>query len=247
MGHLPKYLQWLICTFGFPLVFFYHLIMWNPFLNVAATDARGWEKVGNELLSPLQYICVGKQAEPTGDPQTPYRLAQRFDYNHRFFQNSLASGLTLPLALTIGSLCKGVAYLSEDVRVRHEQIRASIVATKTHSLIPTYREIGMDMRPFSEAESIDPPEHSRRPGEEEIMSEGKAALKEIGRILEKHGIPYWADCGTCLGAYRYGGVIPWDFDIDIGVLGSDHENIWHALQELDKTKYQVQDWSSRYK
>jgi phosphorylcholine metabolism protein LicD len=56
------------------------------------------------------------------------------------------------------------------------------------------------------------------------------------------------DCGTCLGAYRYGGGIPWDHDIDIAVLQPDFENVKNALNKgLDPKKYQVQDWSSRDK
>lgn len=62
--------------------------------------------------------------------------------------------------------------------------------------------------------------------------------------MEKHEIPYWLDCGTCLGAYRYGGIIPWDWDIDIGILLPDHENVKRLLSQLDRKLCKVQDWSS---
>ena len=41
------------------------------------------------------------------------------------------------------------------------------------------------------------------------------------KLLESEGVRYWLEGGSLLGAARMGDIIPWDYDIDIGIYESD--------------------------
>lgn len=51
----------------------------------------------------------------------------------------------------------------------------------------------------------------------EIQEKILGVFKEISDLLETNGIPYFAIGGTCLGAVRHRGFIPWDDDLDIAI------------------------------
>lgn len=48
-------------------------------------------------------------------------------------------------------------------------------------------------------------------------------LDAVSNFFETHNITWFLDSGTVLGAMRHGGFIPWDDDIDIGMLRGDFE------------------------
>lgn len=59
-------------------------------------------------------------------------------------------------------------------------------------------------------------------------------LSAIDELCSKYGIKYFAEWGTFLGAVRHGGFIPWDDDMDIGMLRDDYEKFLEHSDELPK-------------
>lgn len=57
-------------------------------------------------------------------------------------------------------------------------------------------------------------------------------LKEIDKVCLRHGISWFAEWGTLLGAVRHKGFIPWDDDIDIVMMRGDYEHFLQVSHEL---------------
>ena len=69
-------------------------------------------------------------------------------------------------------------------------------------------------------------------------------LKEVKRVCQKNGIQYFLDSGTLLGAVRHKGFIPWDDDLDVGMLHSDYERfISIAPRELNNDFF-LETWDT---
>ena len=65
----------------------------------------------------------------------------------------------------------------------------------------------------------------------DIQLANLALLKEMDYVCKQAGLKYWLDGGTQLGAVRHKGFIPWDDDIDTGMLRDDYEQIIEAFSK----------------
>lgn len=68
--------------------------------------------------------------------------------------------------------------------------------------------------------------------------------QELKRICEKYNIKFFLLCGSMLGAVRHKGFIPWDDDMDFGMLWDDYKKFIDVCYlELDK-KFTLQNWDN---
>lgn len=238
----------LILLIGLPLVHAYMLFCSNIFLNTEAADAHGLERFGNILLVPAQYLFVGRTASPTDHPEIPYQLNNTYNYQGHWILKTIGSTALLPSSLFWGSLVKGLSYLSEETRQRHAKIQQALSSQIVVSNRDDYRSLGLNINEdLSQAEKTISQTHPRKAEDQLKLADDKKALKAVAVLLEEAQIPYWVDCGTCLGVYRHEGVIPWDNDIDIAILEPDSDNVRRVLNKLNPDEFAVLDWSSRDK
>lgn len=68
-----------------------------------------------------------------------------------------------------------------------------------------------------------------------------AHLKELliftRDLLTRHNILHWLDWGALLGAVRNGELVPWDGDVDFGVMREDRESIVELEAEIERAGF----------
>lgn len=59
-------------------------------------------------------------------------------------------------------------------------------------------------------------------------------LTKTTTILKTNQVEYWLDKGTLLGVHRDDGLIPWEYDVDLGVMNATCEQISGLKSEFEK-------------
>ena len=62
-------------------------------------------------------------------------------------------------------------------------------------------------------------------------------LKELKRVCDKNSITYYLACGTCLGAARHKGFIPWDHDADVFMYMSEITKLESAKDQFNSNYF----------
>ena len=53
----------------------------------------------------------------------------------------------------------------------------------------------------------------------------------LDKMCKRHGLTYWIEYGTLLGAVRHGGFIPWDDDTDVAMPRADFEKAYDLMHD----------------
>ena len=70
-------------------------------------------------------------------------------------------------------------------------------------------------------------------------------LAEIDRICKKYNIRYFAEWGTLIGAVRHSGFVPWDDDLDIGMLREDYERFKEVAKDELPGEFAIHDYATK--
>lgn len=70
---------------------------------------------------------------------------------------------------------------------------------------------------------------------DKVINELYILISKVHDILKEHNIPYFIVFGTLLGSVRSGEFIPWDNDVDIGIMIDDIDK----FHQIDFAKYNL--------
>ena len=75
-----------------------------------------------------------------------------------------------------------------------------------------------------------------------VQLEQLEIAKEIKRVCKENGINYFLDSGTLIGAVRHKGFIPWDDDLDIGMMRDQYERFCEIAPKALNKQFYWQNW-----
>ena len=66
----------------------------------------------------------------------------------------------------------------------------------------------------------------------QLQSVQLSLLDELSRVCKKHDIRFYLAAGSCIGAVRHNGFIPWDDDIDVFMYADDVDELFRHKDEF---------------
>lgn len=142
-------------------------------------------------------------------------LGTDFTYGDAIVKASDAKG-------TIISDCQALL----DARMGHEDdvvLTSKVVASTLNGILDSSLESGViaddDLKDVFSSLRVS------KNGLEGVHDVLKVMMKAFDDICKSNGISYVISCGTLLGAYRHGGFVPWDDDVDYYMMRDDYERL----------------------
>ena len=74
---------------------------------------------------------------------------------------------------------------------------------------------------------------------EKVQKIELSIFKDFKDVCEKNSLTYFGIAGTGIGALRHGGFIPWDDDIDVGLLRKDYDKMIEIFKRDYSDKYTI--------
>lgn len=71
-------------------------------------------------------------------------------------------------------------------------------------------------------------------------------FKEFTRICSLYDLKYYAIGGTCIGAIRHNGFIPWDDDLDVAMPRKDYDKLKKVISKVISPPYEFRDEKGFY-
>jgi len=89
--------------------------------------------------------------------------------------------------------------------------------------------------------SVPPPRLLSDEDQQNLRQAQLDLLAELDRVCAELGLEYFAFYGTLLGAIRGSGFIPWDDDLDVGMLRPDYDALAAAAERVFADRFFFQD------
>lgn len=210
-------------------------------LNSAYQNALGCQRKSTyipedmkvDFASDLKIKSIGKDMKEIKDFRTyvPYEFTgiAKFEQHIELLEKELSK---FPTNWFEGAL---------DSLFRAHMFKAYVVDVTNYGFIevdfPNDLDTARDLYLFYHYDDRTPDwEFGVRHGTERVQEDCMKLLLDMTSTLNKHGIKYWLNWGTLLGAYRDNMFIPWDTDIDVTVHAKDRDKVWSVIAHEMKQK-----------